>query len=426
MISISAIKDSRLARSVAVLASGNVFAQLILVASSPILMRLYSPESLGLFAVFVSMVSTVGVGITGKYDVAMMLPKHHPAARQLFGVSIIFSLIATAASLLALMVFDDHVLGWLGTPELSGWIFVVPFAALFTGLLGLGSHLANRYKEYSQMAKAKVVQSVLVAGVSTVLGVVIYGFEGLVIGHTLGLLVATIYIFWVQYPKLPQDVFWRLKRKVSTAVRYRDYPVFFGSTAVISGITLSLPVFFFTHRYSGETVGYYALIMRVVFTPLSFLSAAIFQVNMKEVVDRANNDLVLVRYIGGVARWLFLASAIPAIILMMWAPQLFAVVFGESWTTAGQYAQILAVTLPIHFVATTLSSTLAATRNVKYSAIWKIIAFVSTLVVLTFAVRLDTFKQALISLVVLEVILYCLYFILILKSAKSPRNREFR
>ena len=385
-------------------------------------MRLYSPESFGVFAVFISLASTLAAAVTGKYEVAMMLPRRHPVARQLFAVSVWFGLITTAVFLLALFPLAEGLLDWLGTPELAGWVFAVPMVALLTGMFTLGGHSANRFSNYWLMAKSKVFQSIVVVSVSIVLGVAGLGFEGLVLGHALGLFFATLYLFVMQTSVLPRDIFRGFKKKVRTAFRYYDYPIYFGTTAVIGGITLSMPVFFFTHSYPSEVVGHYALVMRVVFTPLSFLSAAIFQVNMKQVVDLANADQTLVSYIWKVALWLLAASVVPVMILVLWAPQLFSIVFGDKWFVAGQYAQILAITLPFRFVASTLSSTLGATRNNEYSALWKIVAFCSTFVVLMYGIRQDTFWDALVALVIVEVVLYISYFLLILRSASRPKN----
>jgi O-antigen/teichoic acid export membrane protein len=71
------------------------------------------------------------------------------------------------------------------------------------------------------------------------------------------------------------------------------------------------------------------------------------------------------------------------VIFTIYAPELFSFVFGEKWLVAGQFAQIMIPAIALRFIVSTLSSTLGATKNNKIGAIWKIIYFVSTILVLS-------------------------------------------
>ena len=102
--------------------------------------------------------------------------------------------------------------------------------------------------------------------------------------------------------------------------------------------------------------------------------------------------------------------------------ELFAVIFGEAWSEAGTYCQILMPALAVRFIASTLSSTLGATNNNRYGAIWKVIAFVTTLVVLALVAPIGDIKILLYAIMINDLLLYAFYFALILKAAKRPRS----
>jgi O-antigen/teichoic acid export membrane protein len=66
---------SEFSRNVLTLMTGTTIAQAIPIAISPILTRIYTPEDFGVFALYMSVVSIVSVVATGRYELAIMLPK---------------------------------------------------------------------------------------------------------------------------------------------------------------------------------------------------------------------------------------------------------------------------------------------------------------------------------------------------------------
>jgi len=94
------IPQSRYARNVITLMTGTGLAQAIPVAISPILTRLYSPEDFGTFAVYMAVVSIASVLVTGRYELAIMLPKNDRDALHIVVLSAGLSCIISALLLL--------------------------------------------------------------------------------------------------------------------------------------------------------------------------------------------------------------------------------------------------------------------------------------------------------------------------------------
>ena len=68
--------QSAYARNVIKLMMGTSLAQAIPIAISPILTRLYSPEEFGRFALYMAVAMIASVLVTGRYELAIMLPRH--------------------------------------------------------------------------------------------------------------------------------------------------------------------------------------------------------------------------------------------------------------------------------------------------------------------------------------------------------------
>ncbi len=66
---------SEFSRNVLTLMTSTTIAQAIPLAISPILTRLYTPSDFGIFALYMSISSIISVVVTGRYELAIMLPK---------------------------------------------------------------------------------------------------------------------------------------------------------------------------------------------------------------------------------------------------------------------------------------------------------------------------------------------------------------
>jgi O-antigen/teichoic acid export membrane protein len=73
------LPKSRFARSVAVVTAGSALGQGLVVASAPLLTRLYTPADFGVLAVYGSIVSLVAVVAALRYEFAIALPGHDKA-----------------------------------------------------------------------------------------------------------------------------------------------------------------------------------------------------------------------------------------------------------------------------------------------------------------------------------------------------------
>ena len=71
---------SEFGRNVLTLMTGTTIAQAIPIAISPILTRIYTPEDFGVFALYISISTIFAVIVTGRYELAIMLPKKNKDA----------------------------------------------------------------------------------------------------------------------------------------------------------------------------------------------------------------------------------------------------------------------------------------------------------------------------------------------------------
>ena len=409
-------------KNVATLATGTLLAQALPILFSPILTRLYEPEAFGVFALYMAIVSSVTPAISGKYEVAQVLPQRRVDALHLFVIAIYVTVLLSFLFLIIFLSLHDQIIKFFDIQKLSGWILFVPFSLLMVGFLNTFSYYTNRKKEYNVLAKSKVIQSISAIFTQLLFGILNAGFIGLLIASMISSAIATLYLLKRYIHDFTTKIFCLSSRKKALLKEYADFPAYNASTGLLDGLSVSAPVFFLSYYYPESIVGYFALVQRVAMAPLGFISVAVSQVNLKSVVDLVNHGQCVECYLYKVSGILLLITFFPFVILTIYAPELFSLVFGEKWFMAGQFAQIIIPSIAIRFVASTLSSTLGATKNNKVGAIWKIVYFVSTFLVLSIYAPEGDINMTLKAFVINEIALYILYYVAILYAAKNPNN----
>jgi O-antigen/teichoic acid export membrane protein len=205
-------------------------------------------------------------------------------------------------------------------------------------------------------------------------------------------------------------------------VKYKDFPLYNATSGFLDGITIAMPIFFMSHYFSETTVGLYALVVRVGNTPLAFISSSVSQINLKKIIDLINTHKNVRLYLFRISFLLLLIVFPFVLVTMLWAPSIFTFFFGNEWYDAGIYLQILVPALGVKFIASTLSSTLGATNNNKLGMIWKIISFVTTIIIFIYFAPKRDILLLLSASMIADIFLYILYYCFIWIAANHPRN----
>lgn len=414
--------SSRFLRDVAVLTSGTAVARSLPILVSPVLARLYTPAEFGLAAVFMVLVGSVSPAICGKYEVALVLPEDDSAALELLGISLWVSTGFAIGSLLVLVPFWAQVLEFLGARELGLWILLLPVALMFTGVMTALTYFSNREGDYHRIARAQVANSSGAAVTSLALGAMGAGFWGLLVGWLAGSVIGASYLVISYMSRIPLSVVRWGERKAALARRYAHFPMYNATAGLLGGFTEAMPTLFLTRYLTSASVGHFSMMSRVVQTPLSFVSTAVSQVNLKKVATLVAAGTDARPYMAKVTASLVLLVSVPTVIAMLWAPPAFALLFGEEWREAGRYLQILMPALGIRFVVATLSTTIGATEHNRIGAAWRAIAFLATLwVYLSVAPSGDPYVLFR-AVVIVESVLYVAYYLVIWGAVARPHG----
>lgn len=412
------LKNNEFAKNVLTLMTGTVLAQAVPIAIIPILTRIFTPEDFGLLALYGAFVSILGVVATGRYEIAIMLPKDDEDARVLLQVSAMVALCISIFISIPLFIWNMEIASFLGNEAIAHWVYLIPISVLLTGIYQALTHWNNRQKKFMNTAVSRVNRSLYQGGAQTGLGFAGVS-SGLIWGQFIGITSSTTYLLIKDrsYKKILQktDVD-ELKLQMKKYQRFPKYGVI-GGLCDASGA--QMPILMLTKFYSDTITGMFSLTFRVLNMPTAIISSAIAQVLFQKIVEISHTaPEKLNGYIIKIFFFLFLLCLPGVPILFIWGDSLFAFVFGEEWRQAGVYAGYLVIAVAIRFAVSPLSAVLGLEKNITKGVFWQVLYLFTIIPTLYFCSTL-TVEKFLLAFVIHEVILYSIYMVLILKGTKE-------
>lgn len=336
-------------RNVLVVMTGTAVAQIIGFALSPVISRLFSPTDFGIFGSFGAVLGVVGTITTLQYSQAIILPKQDADGFNLLGLSCLCSVAVALLCVLASLVAPGSLNGLMKTTGFWALGFLA-VATLVSGINQSFQAWCVRRKEFKQTSASQVVRSVSSNGLQLGGGSLGIGAAGLVCSSVIADVAATWNlgrVVWRDWRQLGSEISWPRMRAL--AAEYHDFPVYNATSAVINSLSLGLPMLLLTHFFGLAVAGAYAFSMRILSTPMGFVLTALRQVLLQKAAEAHHEGRALMPLYLKITLGLFGLAALPSLVLMIWSPQLFAWIFGERWTLAGEFSSSLVIWLLFMF-----------------------------------------------------------------------------
>ncbi|EOW9238019.1 lipopolysaccharide biosynthesis protein [Vibrio cholerae] len=405
-------------KNVLTLMTGTGIAQAIPIAIIPILTRIFSPEDFGLLALYAACVSILGVVATGRYEIAIMLPKDDEDARLLLQLSMLVALFFSFLISIPISIWNAQIARFLGNEDIAVWLYLIPVSVLFTGIYQALTYWNNRQKKFINTAVSRVNQSLFQGFAQTSLGFLQVS-GGLICGQFVGIVSGSIYLLKKDrnYKSLIR------KSKINSiqkqGIKYHKFPTYGVWGALCDAGAVQMPVILLTKFYSNSVTGMFSLTFRVLNMPTSIISSAIAQVLFQKVVEISQTEPEKLNiYIIKMFLLLFIIYFPAVPVLFIWGESLFSIIFGNEWSQAGVYAGYLVIAVAVRFAVSPLSAVLGLEQNIKMGVLWQVLYLCTISVTLYFSSSLSI-EEFLIAFVVHEVVLYLIYLFLILKGTKE-------
>lgn len=391
--------------------------------AGPFIGRIYSPEQIGYFGLFITIWTSLALFACGLYDLAIPGAHTDEEAQRLSGASILLGIGLGVASGAAVSFFTAQ--GWWGLGIFPLWVGAVIAAGMLVQMVVLIAQAwAVRRNEVMVIGRANVVMNGL-RGLFQVLG-------GLLSPLWAMMAVSEIVARAIQARQMansgvaPKSRMIRWDDVDGAIRRNRRFPLIFGPVAVIDSIATLLQTAMIGLLFGPTAMGQFFLMRRTLDLPVAFAFRSLSDLFFAR-------QLTLAREAPQRLRSFFLrSSAMLAVIgviggapLMIWSRQLFEIFYGPNWAVAGMLAAVTVPAMIANLAVAPVARVFQLSNKAYLRLVPGVVNLSGSILVLWFA---DSYKLSLMqTTVAISVVIgvqYLAYFIAGIVAAGSIRANE--
>jgi lipopolysaccharide exporter len=334
------------ARSVAILTSAALLQNALVLATSPILSRLFSPEEFGVAGLVYAFAAVPTVAATGHYFLAIMQTRKRVESVNIIVLSwlIVFSVSFLASIIVTVIYYCRNIIGGFGD-QLGGNIFFIPILMLLEASRTVGRIWEVRHADYRSLFRNRLIETVgtIISQISA--GLAGVGAIGLVGGRLLGIAASAFDLFYT----FARDIGRSGRRSVrlgklkQVARRHWRFPVYQTPADLLGCLCRQIPPIFLAAYFSVGAVGLYWLANRILERPTQLFGADMNRVFVQRVADERGRARDPARLFIKSALAMAALSLPPFLLIIAFGPDLFSVFFGREWRQAGEYGRWMAL-----------------------------------------------------------------------------------
>jgi len=343
-------------RNVAIVASGTAAAQLIAVAFSPLITRIFGPEAFGLLGVFKALVATLAPIAALTYPIAIVLPKKDSEAIELMKLSFSIALIVFVIVAIAFWVGGYPLLKLLDSEMIAPYVMLIPLSILFAACAQIAQQWLIRKKQYGITAKVSVLQALLLNSAKAGFGLFNPTGKLLIELATAGHIINAV-MFWVgikrsgglvNSPATSENYSGKTLKEL--AFQYYDFPLFRAPQVFLNTVSQSLPVLMLASYFGPASAGFYSIGRTVLGMPSQLISRSVGDVFYPRVAEAVHKGENISRLIINATVALAIIGFLPFAVVVAFGPWVFSFVFGAEWVKAGEYARWVAFLMFFSFI----------------------------------------------------------------------------
>lgn len=405
-------------KSILTLSSGTILAQALVLISSPIMTRLYSPTEVGAYTAIITVISMFGGVLAGKYEVPIVSVDRDKKAYNL----VLLSLVITIGSSLIISLFYTIYLYFFSDNNLS-FIFLL-FSLIFLltthGMLLIITSLNNRMNRYKTISSSLVIGTILKEIFIILVGFVYPRYSILVIA----LLIGNLTTLLIQVNK-SFDIFASIKNTTITDLKevgeqFRDQFLFSSPATFFNSFSYSSINLFIEFLFGVTMLGYYSISYRLLGIPISLVTNNVSRVYFKEASREYQMNGNYRKTFIRTSILLALCSIVFVTFLILLGPYTVSLIFGSQWFIAGRFIQILAPMFGLRIIVSPLTVGVTISNKQKYEFLIQVLFLVTSIILFLITLFLNLRINIYIMLIsVFYSLIYLIYYGLLFKYSNK-------
>lgn len=405
-------------KNIVTLITGTTLSQLIPLLITPLLTRLYSPEDFGLLTMALGAANLLSIIYTAKYEAALIVPEEEKLASHLLQAILFVTLAAFLFSELILVFLGSTILNLINLGNIPFWLlFFVPFLALVQALNLVFQNWNVRQAKFKLFSYNKFIESGSYASSSLLLGFLNIG-SGLIFGRLMGQLSAVIFQYAKLFGKPNAYTLPSLNDLLFPLKKFKKFAIYFMPGSLLNKASVDLNFILFGVYFDNATVGFIGLINRIASAPTFFIATSVGNAFRKQAMDEIHETGNCYKTYKKTFLILISLAIIPFSTLFFFAPTLFSFFFGNNWSEAGKFMQVLTPFYFLQFITSPLSSIFLILEKQEINFGWQAALALSTVTAVVVGGMNDSVYLALISYSVTYAFLYLINLYLTFSLAK--------
>lgn len=397
-----------------ILSSG--IAQVILIITTPIITRLYSPTEFGEFTIFSNIAMILIPIINARYDLLIVNTKNDRSANILSQISFLISLL-----ILLILIPIFAISAWLYPNFILDFIFIIIMLFLVS-LTNIFTNYLNKERKYKVLSLINVFRAGSMALLQIIFGLLALGSLGLIIGFSLSY-IAGITLGYKTFKKHFNIV--RDKEETKALfLENKNQLVYSTPSILLNSLSFSVVVFFIGILYTNTEVGIYGVAIRVLGIPVTIISLGLSKIFMQQAndyyIEYGNFRNLLLKF----SSILVIVSIILYVPLYLFSEELVNILLGHSWVDAITVIKIVIPLFVIRLIVSTVSLSVIVLQKQQLELILQALFLIGTTATFVISKMLNlTFLNFVSINTVVLIVSYMIFFIALYYFAK---NKQFK
>ena len=356
---------------------GTVLAQMINIVVQPILTRVFSAETLGIYTYLISLATMIIPVASLKLDMLIVSEPNDKEAQYITDaciiINVLISLIYAVVIIVGYQVSDNNIFNKYGMV-----IYIVPVLVFTNGLRFLFISYLNRYKEYKTISVIAIIREAIRAIIQVGAGFLSLGVFSLSMGYAVSPLFGLNIQMKNYIKKLKERPRLNVQKFKEIVLKKGKRQILFLVPAqFINSFSSSLVTISITALFSAKVLGYYSAGARILDIPIVFITSNVSKVCYQRISENISNNKPVLKTLMSVIVVLSVISVAGFGTLYFIAPKLSEIVFGNGYRIAGEYIRCLCVMYAVRLVATSFAGVYTVFKKQNFELILNILLIVS-------------------------------------------------
>jgi O-antigen/teichoic acid export membrane protein len=358
---------------------------------------MYAPAAFGQYAAFLSLCSVFITVACFRYDAALNAADEPHLAPTYWAAVLATGMTALLAAGFSITPWGRALLQQVIGPDANaGRVAIAAFAC---GLFQLTGAAAIRQGHFAYSSLLRLAQPAIFSATALLLPF------GLINSCLAGFLVS-----------VPFATFhWRSQHRAGlakigqTACRLREFPLVSLPTALLDAISLAMPVWFISSKYSSADAGNYAQVQRLLAAPLMLLAIAVGQVYLKRAGDIVRAHQSARPFQRRIISYLAFGAVLLLLGVLLLGSPILGRFLGHGWRTDTAFLTLVFWPVAVRSCVSPITGIFIVRNRLRVGALWQVLYFcVTSAVFLSLAGRIPL-EQLLIAVAISETTCYGIY-----------------